>query len=67
MFHVHISTRLGIVGVIGQRVAAAYLQGDRLADGDGLEHADHIQVGAAQHTLVVDKYQHVTWKKTALT
>ncbi len=52
--------RVGVVGVEGQRVAAAHLERDALPDGDALEHVDDVLMRVAQHTRVVHEHQHIT-------
>ena len=50
---------VGVVGVEGERVAAAHVQGDQLAGRNALEHGHHVVVGEAEHTGTVHVHQHV--------
>jgi len=52
---------VGVVGVEGQRVAAAQRQVHRGADGNGLEDLHHLGVGVAQNHDVVHAHDHVAW------
>ncbi len=58
--------RVGIVGVEGEGVAAAHVQGDQLAGGNALEHRHHVVVGEAQHAGPVHVHQHVACNKNRL-
>ena len=57
---------VGIVGVDGERVAAAHGQLDAVAHRYRLEYLDHVLVRVAEHTLVVDVDEHVALHQAAV-